>query len=134
MAYISNQIPADALPESIEVRRDEENDRYGNAVARSGELLMNTTRAIWQSGSELLRAESERLASLVAPAMLTEDPAAAVSAWREQWRDSVAEVLEYALGVNGLLRECGIGFYNLYEAGLQRAVAMSDPFRARKCG
>lgn len=127
MAYASNQIPAEAQSESAEVRRDEENDRYGNAVARSGELLMNTARAIWQSGFDLLRAESERMTSAVAPSMLTADPAAAVNAWREQWRDSVAETLEYTLTVNGLLRECGTKLYDLYETSMRRSVGMFQP-------
>lgn len=95
-------------------------ERNTALITRANEVMVNTARAVWESEMELLRLGSEQLAHSVVP-LKSEDPAAAVSACCEHWKEGSEKLLDHIRSVSDLIRKCSWDLLRIYQEGLRDA-------------
>lgn len=103
-------------------------ERNTTLITRVNEMMVNTARAVWESEMELFRLESEQVAKTLVPLKLSDDPAATVSAYHEQWQEGSEKLLNHMRTVSDLVRKCGWDLFHIYQESLREA---TKPFQPR---
>jgi len=103
-------------------------DAGGAALfTKLNELMVKTTRAIWESETELLRLETEQVTKCFTPARIGEDPATTITDLTDQLQQRTDSMITQMRRINDLTRECGWQLIALYAEGLQQAAKSASP-------
>lgn len=104
----------------------EAQERGAALFTRFNELTAKTTRAFWESQTELLRLEIEQAAKAFAPPKIDEDPGVRVSACCNQMHDQGDRIIAQMRRINDLYKDYGWQLLALYSDALRHAASASS--------
>lgn len=93
------------------------------------ELMVKTTRAIWESETELLRLEAEQAAKCFIPPKIGEDPGTTISDYCDQLHQRTDHMIAQMRRVNDLFKDCGWQVVAIYADGLRQIGKQIPPAR-----
>lgn len=96
-------------------------DRGAALFTHLNELMVKTTRAVWESETELLRLEAEHAAKCFVPPRFGEDPGTSIAEYCNQLRQRTDRMIAEMRRVNDLFKDCGWELVTIYAEGLKQA-------------
>ncbi len=107
----------------------EAQDRGAALFTQLNELMVKTTRAIWESETELLRLEAEQATKCFVPPKIGGDPASTIADYCDQLRQQTDRMIAQMRRVNDLFKDCGWQVVALYADGLRQIGKQSTSSR-----
>jgi hypothetical protein len=95
------------------------------------ELMVKTTRAIWESETELFRLETEQAAKCFTPPKVGDDPGATVVDYCNQLHQRTDRMIAQMRHVNDLFKDYGWQLVSIYTDGLRQAAKQVTPHSDR---
>lgn len=101
-------------------------DRGAALFTQLNDLMVKTTRAIWESETELLRLEAEHAAKCFVPPKVGEDPGTTIADYCEQLHQRTDRMIAEMRRVNDLCKDCGWQLVAIYSEGLRQATRQAS--------
>ncbi len=98
----------------------EAQDRGAALFTQLNELMVKTTRAIWESETELLRIETEQATKCFLPPKIGDDPGSTIADYCEQLHQRTDRMIAQMRRVNDLFKDCGWQVVALYAEELRQ--------------
>lgn len=102
-------------------------DRGAALFTQLNELMIKTTRSIWESETELLRLEAEHAAKCFTPPKIGDDPGTTIASYYDQLHQRTDRMVAEMRRVNDLFKDCGWKLVEIYADGLWQAAKQASP-------
>lgn len=96
-------------------------DRGAALFTQLNDLMVKTTRAIWESETELLRLEAEQAAKCFVPPKIGDDPGTTIADYLSNLHQRTDRMIAQMRNVNDHFKECGWQLFAIYANGLTQA-------------